>query len=813
MYKPFMSCDDPKGVVECGTIRKYRTNSQKMSKDKTKGGCGGGRRPAEDTGESLTVRTDKEDKVSKGSSIERTFDSSSLQLMEVSRGAQRLNNMIDSWSRGLNYGGRSEDIAKDLLKGALDLQESLVMLRKVQEASRDVALSRRKQGEKPEEERIIDERAHSNRFSEERNSMGFQRPWPSADGYSSSSREELKKVIKESLVRRNLFPGISTEALDSASELHSTSSSQSSSMFQNERLSDSSFSPMNGRKEKGPSLVARLMGLEEKEEEEEVTSRSFPTLMQKQLESEKIVNQKRPMFELDMPKGRKNDPIVHPERHKSKTLREILETNHFNGVLKSPARESKHQVPHYKQFDDLPPIVLIKPRCTPCREFARVHEPVPSEELSLRKLKAKLVSSGTFKQREGSNANMGKEMEEDVSKRLFKRERTELLIREVVEPEAKEIKPIENEKVPRGKVKVNGNANHKSQESETVDRKVQQKSSSKKAPEKVILKHKVVTKSQDQGGEISSTKLRKPQSGSRIDMNEIPGKKSAALNSISKTRNQKINSSKEQIKNQMKKQRSVAEPEAAKPVDEQLRHKEEEEKTIDVHYKDDCTEVRIIDVIAEDLAVEHEVCASANKITEDCNQSQLKSEHENGNEDDSNKHGNKEEAELRYLLLNNQSFINHAEELLNLDPDSPKILPKLEIETDRVANPKLYLDCANELAERKSLQESQVVHPLLLLNSSGNSRFHISLGRLVGEICIAIQNLSSYSEIQSGKKLGSDNIYAMMERDINCNYGMMNGIWNWGWRHGFSADEAEQVVSEVERLVLSGLIEEVLVNL
>ncbi|XP_057761839.1 uncharacterized protein LOC130982031 isoform X1 [Arachis stenosperma] len=802
MYRPFMSCDDPKGVVECGSIRKYRTNSQKMRKDRTKAS---GRRPAEDTEESLTNRTDKEDKVSKGS-IERTFDSSSLQLMEVSRGAQRLNNMIDSWSRGLSYGGRSEDIAKDLLKGALDLQESLVMLRKVQEASRDVARARRKQSEKPENERIIDDRAHSNRFSEQSNSIGFQRPWPSADGYSSSSREELKKVIKESLVRQNLFPGTSTEALDSASEMHSTSSSQSS-MFQNDRLSDSSFSPMNARKEKGPSLVARLMGLEQ---EEEVTSRLFPTLMQKQLESEKIVNQKRPMFEVDMPKVRKTNPIVHPERHKSKTLREILETNHFNGVLNSPATERKHQMAHYKQLDDLPPIVLIKPRCTPCHEFARVHEPVPSEDLSLRKLKAKPVSSGTF---------MGKEIEEHVSKRLSKGGRTELL-REIMEPEAKEIKPNENEKALRGKVKLNGNVNHKSQESETVDRKVKAKTASKMPPEKAILKHKIVTKSQDQGGEISSTKLRKPQSGSRIDLNDIPGKKSTSLNSISKTKNQKIKSSKEQIKNQMKKQRSTAEPEAAKPVDEQLAQKEEE-KTIDVQYKDDCTEIRIIDIIADDLAIEDEVYSSTNKITaEDCNQSQsssadnimmLKTEHENGSEADSNKHDNKEEAELKYFLLNNQSFINHAEELLNLDLDCPKMLPK--IEADGIVNPRLYLDCANELAERKSLQESQVFHPLLLLTSLGNSRFHISLGSLVEEICIAIRNLSSYSEIQSGKKLASDNIYAMMERDIDSNYGMMNGIWKWGWRHGFSADEAEQVVSEVESLVLSGLIEEVLVNL
>ena len=170
----------------------------------------------------------------------------------------------------------------------------------------------------------------------------------------------------------------------------------------------------------------------------------------------------------------------------------------------------------------------------------------------------------------------------------------------------------------------------------------------------------------------------------------------------------------------------------------------------------------------------------------------------------------KEENELKYLLLTSQSFIGHAEELLNLDVDCPKILPKHESETDGIANFRLYLDCANELTERKSLQESQVVHPLLL-TSLGNSRLDISLGGLVEEIYIAIQNLISYSE-NSGKKLPLDDIYAMMERDIKCN-GLMNGIWNYGWRHGFSADEAEQVVNEVESLVLSGLIEEVIVNL
>ncbi|XP_027359215.1 uncharacterized protein LOC113867906 [Abrus precatorius] len=821
MYRPFMTCDDPKGVVECGAIRKFRTSSHKM-KDKTKS-----RKTAET---SLANKTDKE-KVSEGS-IERSFDPSSLQLMEVSRGAQRLNNMIDSWSKGLRYDGSSEDIAKDLLKGALDLQESLLMLRKVQEASQHVAYMKRKQKEKAERGRIdakvIDRTAHCNQFGEQSCPMGFQRPWTSADGSSSSCTEELKKVIKESLVEQNLLA--TTERLDSTSAFHSTNSSQSSGLW-NDRLSDSSFSPTTSRKERVPNLVAKLMGLEE------ASSRSFPAVMQKQLESQKILNQKRPIFEIDMPKVGKNVEKVNPEQ--KKTLKEILETTHFSGLLKkNSVRKPQFHVhhssdPHCKQFNDLPPIVVMKPRCAPYQGFVKNYEPVVHpEELSLRNLKAKAVPSKTIKHREGSTTNIVKEKEEHVSKRLTKEERTKL-IKEVVELEAKEIKPIENEKAPGAKVKLYSHISHKSQENETLDKKAKVKTItiSRKVPEKEVSKPKVVTKSQEQG-EISSTstRLRKPQSGSRIDKNENPSRKSTASNSntISKSKSQKVNNSKEHRKNQMKKQRSVAEPEAAKPVLGQ----EEEAKSVNVSSKDDCPEIRIITTITDDLTMKHEeVDSSANKIRENCGQSQsssgddtlmLKSEHENDATPSEEAHDSttnisetfckpeKDNSELKNLLLTSRSFIGHAEGLFNLDVDCPKILPRSE--TKEIANLKLYLDCANELTECKSLQKSQAVHPLSL-TCPGKSSLHISLGRLVDEVYNAIDNLTSYSE-NTGNKLATDNnIYAMMGRDIKSNNGLINGIWNWGWRRGFSADEAEQVVNEVENLVLSGLIEEVIVNL
>ncbi|XP_045789432.1 uncharacterized protein LOC123884391 [Trifolium pratense] len=836
MYKPFVTCDDPKGVVECGSIRRYKSNSHKM-KDKTK---------SRKTAENLeTNKQDKEEKVSSKVSSERGFDPSSLQLVKVSRGAEKLNNMIESWSRGLKYGAKSEDIAKDLLKGALDLQESLEMLQKVQEVSNNMARSKKKQDEERERSRIDAKvndgirTMHSNHFVEHN----------SAYGSSSSCREELKKVIKESLVRQNLFQSTSTsEGLDSASAAFPSTSSSQSSVVWYDKLSDSSSSPNFPRKEKSTNLVAKLMGLEQ------VPSRTFPSVMQKQLENQKIVNQKRPVFEIDTPKARKNSSFIERANiEKQKTLREILETTHYNGFLKnSPIREHKlHNHVHHsddldhQKFDDLPPIVLMKPRRATYQEFVETYEPVRPEEFSFRNLKEKTVSSKTFKPREGSDTNMRKDVEENLSKRIIKEERPKR-VKEVVEFDVKEIKPVENKKVVQ-------KASRRLQASEKVDEKVKVKTIniSRKPVEKDVSKAKAITKAQDQG-EIrsSSEKLRKPRSVSRIEKNEIPYKKGTASsnsNIITKPKTPKVNNSKELRKSPMKKQRSVDEAEAAKPLDEQLR--EEEGMSMNVSCKDECTEIKIITTITEDLIMDHEeVDTYANKTNDNCEVDRHNSssddvlmincEHENDtisaeealdtasiNEtgfkqdkdiDDTTSisetdfQPDKDTSELKYLLLTSKSFIDHADELLNLDVDYPNIIPK--IETNGIANTKLYLDCANELAERKSLRDSsQVVHPLLL-TYVGNSRLQISLSSLVEEVNNAIENLTSYSE-NSETKLILDNVCAMLERDMNCNNRLMNGIWNCGWKHGFSSDEVEQVVHEVENMVLGGLIEEIIVNL
>lgn len=493
MYRSFVSCDDPKGVVECETIRrKYRTCSQKR-KEKMK-----------------AHKTDENSKRYKEGKVPKGRD-------------QSVNSMIDSRSSSLVYDGRSEDTAKDLLKRVLDMQDSLIMLRKLQEASQHTVLFKRKQTEKPKRDMIDAKmigRMHASQFN---------------------CIEELKKVIEESLGSQNLFFSTTTEGLDLASETPSTSPSQT-------------FSLTASKMRKGSSnLVAKLMGLEE------ASSRSFPAAVkQKHLDGENIMNQKIPVFEMiDLPK----------------------KSVHFEGLLKKNfIKDPKLQVHHFsdpnpKQFDDLSHIVLMKPRCTPSQESVRTQKPVPEEDLSMSKLKAQVVSSKTTRQR----------MEKDASKRLTK-EKGPKFLKEVVKHDAKGIiiNPMEEFS---GKVKLYCHVGHTSQVNETGDKKCKVKAINRQVTEKDISEvPRIVARPQDQR-KITSTKLRMPLSGSRTDKNEISFLKSTGSNTIStsKTESLKINNCKDLLsmefkesdsvqdssapgKNQMKNQSPVAEPEAAKPI-------------------------------------------------------------------------------------------------------------------------------------------------------------------------------------------------------------------------------------------------------
>nr|XP_048321871.1 uncharacterized protein LOC107431804 isoform X2 [Ziziphus jujuba var. spinosa] len=873
IYRSFVTCDDPKGVVDCRTTRKSKTSSQKIEHKNE------GKRKLKSSTSSLDIKPEKQEMPSKRIT-EELHSPSSFQLREVSREAQKLNQTIESWSKGLSFDGQSTDIAKDLLKGALGLQDSLVMLGKLQEASQYMAHLKKKQIDRSErygkhevgierthsdqyresnfmpgfqkprlsadwssrssteelkkvsgKDEVRIERTYSDQYRESNFVPGFQKPRLSVDGSSRNSTEELKKVIKESLVRQNLLPNtkIHERAIfpprnfDSASETPSTSSSQSSFLH---AATDSAPASAPPQKTKGPNLIAKLMGLGE------FPPKTLHPSPQKQFEDQKISNQQRPAFEIDRPKVRKPQSELQIA-NKERTLKEIIETMQFKGLLRSNSakelqpsfQHSSHSHPEEKWIDESQPIVLIRPLRAPCVETKKHHTPLFQEEedLDRRKmlrklrtkerstLKAMLKSDKMPRKLEGTPI---KELElEGAKEHRVTVEKTEA--KDVVEkPEAKDVVVKER---PSNKLRNSHPVNHKPQKKEAIEKKAdkaqKEAALSRKSLEKDTVKVKHAPKSKEQAKMISS-KAKKPDSGSNITKHQISRQSSTKSCTIVKHTTQSLTrNSSDQKKNRVKKEMLVREPTAAKST-KNVGCKEDDKK-VDLASESDCPLISTNSSL-EDQHPKEDAQASGSQIGEnysDCQRSLCDltlstTNHETDiAEEASSPIGLcrtdsktiKNKANLKSLLLSSPSFLALVKELFDLSLNASTELQTSSANDFGASSMKLSSDCANELVERKGSQYSQRFHP--------NVRLCITLEDLMEEICNGIETLKNYTKL-GGENPPVDSQCSILERDMMCK-GFVNGIWESGWSSQYSLDEAEQVVNDIEKLILSGLIEEV----
>ncbi|CAH9109595.1 unnamed protein product [Cuscuta europaea] len=269
------------------------------------------------------------------------------ELNSSCRGAQDLNRVIDSWPEGESFDRQSKDIAKDLLKGALELQDSLLMLGKLQEASKYLLKLKKMPNEKVRK-------------------VG-------RDCY-----DELREVIRESFARQNLLPTSTVQRVSFESgefellpDLPSTSSSQSAlkkNSFYGRRTAltandlqqlpsiGASLPEVKQYKPKGPNLIAKLMGLEQ----------IPPTLYNDGSGKDMLFHQRRPVFEIDLPKAKKHHIVTNKVDPRCKTLEEIIETMQFKGLLKSRFVDgSKHGTCEHNNTADSPQIVIMKPCYAP----------------------------------------------------------------------------------------------------------------------------------------------------------------------------------------------------------------------------------------------------------------------------------------------------------------------------------------------------------------------------------------------------------------------------------------------------------------
>lgn len=164
----------------------------------------------------------------------------------------------------------------------------------------------------------------------------------------------------------------------------------------------------------------------------------------------------------------------------------------------------------------------------------------------------------------------------------------------------------------------------------------------------------------------------------------------------------------------------------------------------------------------------------------------------------------------RNLLLDSSTFRSHAGELFDTHVCQPIVSHITDLHDQGTVDNKLLLECAKELLEHKSFQCRVALHPLPHIPIE-KSKICISLDRLVNEICDGIEYLRSYYKLPD-MTIVVDILAGVLQKDMWCK-GVVNGAWDFGWRNGFTLDEIEQVVVDIEKKVLNGIIEDMLMDM
>ncbi|KAG8045759.1 hypothetical protein GUJ93_ZPchr0008g13211 [Zizania palustris] len=247
----------------------------------------------------------------------------------------------------------SRRYAEDLLRGAMDLQDSLAMLQQFQTASsRSMRLPNKKR--RPE---VCDKSPgitgiRDNLLGASNAKKAVPRSISNGlDGQLRNPSDELKKVIKDSLYKKNtlpVYPNDEQASMSRSSRITPNKSLLSKSSEQKNAVPKMLLSGAPGQpdKSKFPSLVAKLMGLD-----------GFPTQSGntvKKDEMMKTVSSPRALFDIEMPKAQQTNNAHMNFHNARKGIVSLYDSTVINelgsmrtiqrekGIDKSQTKASKH---------------------------------------------------------------------------------------------------------------------------------------------------------------------------------------------------------------------------------------------------------------------------------------------------------------------------------------------------------------------------------------------------------------------------------------------------------------------------------------
>lgn len=857
VYRSFFSCDDPKGVVECKTNRKSKIDPLKLE-EKVKH-----QKNQKNLSTSFSSKGERKDRVSKGPTDHQLNNPSSYQLMEISRGAQKINQVIDSWPKEKSFDRQTKDIAEDLLRGALDLKQSLTMLGKLQEASQIMAKLKKKQKEKARGgnlEEIGLERTTSERFGyHDRKMLEFQNPRLSVDGSTRDCFEELREVIRESFARQHLLPKVSNEEKaysatktskddkvyleekpyfhrtksDFSLDIPSTSSSQSSMFHSHEfdTSSDFSLSKSLEEKPKASNVIAKLMGLEA------VPPKPLLSNPQKHYGKDKALNQERTPFDIDLPMTR-TDFTVQKVDPRLMTSNKLTDDIQFKGLITGKSVDGPEHLSNTSEWKkrfayDAAPIVIIKPLHVSGlleEELLRqkdIHQDLDTKKM-LRKWKIKAgLPPRPDNSHEGSlnltEIHRKPQVEKAPAKRSIQEKEDKACVDASARKDDKSVRYQDN--LSPTTVKASTPVKPKQQKKDANENKVPKIQravvNTRKQVEVETEKLRDTAKSRHIN-KHASTNPRKHDRELNVSKVRVSAEKGSALDTISEciTPTTSLTSSvrKKNVKNEKrasgpskivveKKHKNDDIPVALEVGDDEAltakgitpsKWLPGDEKKDTLRNLDNCNNSK-----SSPCESTYSVQPNNNIRSMDnakcgikCNITEMKN--------------CKRDNTTRKLLLDSSSFLCHAEELFDTRAYQPVVSHKRGLHSDGAADTKLLLECAKELLEKKSLQYSVAIHPLPHICIK-KTKICISLDRLVNEICDGIEYLRSYCKL-ADETILVDTLSTVLQKDMWCK-GAVNGAWEFGWRNGFTLDEVDQVVIDIEQTILTGIIDDVLMDM
>ncbi|KAL0366111.1 UNVERIFIED_CONTAM: hypothetical protein Sradi_3501200 [Sesamum radiatum] len=161
------------------------------------------------------------------------------------------------------------------------------------------------------------------------------------------------------------------------------------------------------------------------------------------------------------------------------------------------------------------------------------------------------------------------------------------------------------------------------------------------------------------------------------------------------------------------------------------------------------------------------------------------------------------EKDLKEILIKSQLFLSTAEALFKLN--IPVSFLHVGDHDYEVAEKKLVLDTAYEVMKRKARRYEVTYHPYTKTNISCTKLR--SLDNLVKQLCKDLEILKFYGGHENDVAVG---LYEMLNKDIYNKGPDVNSMWDFEWSNMMSMfPEKEEVIREVERHMINGLLDEI----